>query len=776
MQHFNKPVAAICLAVASAFVQAQTTTYDFDIPAQPAGQVFDALAKQTGLQPFYAEGAVKGARSPGVKGKLSLREALDKALAGTGLTYQFTGEKAVAIKAAPAEKVTELAAIEVKGETEKGYAVRRATTATKTDTPLIETPVSIQVVPKVVLDDKQALSLPDAVNGHVSGVIGRTGAGTIYDNFIIRGLAGSGFGDAYRNGLYNRQDIYDVTNIEQVEILKGPAAILYGRIEPGGLVNYVTKKPLDTPYYAIQQQIGSNHQFRTSLDATGPIDEKRTLLYRINASSTDNESFRDFVGNKRTFVAPSLTWRPTKDFEANLELEHKNDEFQADIGIPAIGNRPAPISHSRSLSDGPTRGSIENTLIAFDWTYRFNDDWKLTQRYHQQNWQYNMRAVLNGGLQADNATLNRNLLVGTQNVDTSATNLDLNGKFDLFGAKHNLLLGLDHFWAETASVPQIFTAGPTINIFNPIYGVVNWGAIVPNNNFYRKEAWSGIYVQDQITFFDKLHVLLGLRHDSVRTGAASSLISLDAAKTARIERTDNQYSPRLGLLYQVKDWFSVYGSYTESFSGNNGVNAGGQAFDPQKGKQYEVGFKTESQDKRFTSTVALFDLTKYNLLTADLNNPGFQILAGEANSKGIEIDFAGQVTDKLNMLLTYAHTDAKYTHNNNGLQGMRLENVPLNQASLWGTYQINDAVKMGLGGVAVGERQGDAQNTVQLPGYLRVDAMLAYTHRIGPNRVTAQLNIANLFNKDYYANTGGSRHSSIPGSPRSVMGSLKYEF
>ncbi len=750
--------------------------FDLDLPAGTLAAAVETLARQTDLQLLFDRKALDGKRTAALRGTLTTREALEKLLAGSGLSFQFTAEKAVAIKLAPAEKLTQLAPIEVRDDGETGYAVKRASAATKTDTPLLYTPVSIQVIPKAVLEDKQSMTLPDAINGHVSGVLARTGGGTLYDNFVIRGFAGSGFGDAYRNGLYNRQDIYDLSNIEQIEVVKGPAAILYGRIEPGGLVNYVTKKPLDTPYHAIQQQLGSDHQFRTSADATGPIDENRTLLYRINASFTDNESFRDFVGSKREFVAPTLTWRPTKDFEANLELERKHDSFQADIGIPSIGNRPAPIPLNRSLSDGPLRASIDNTLIAFDWTYRFNEDWKLTQRYHQQNWQYNMRGVLAGALQANNVTQNRNLLVGTQNVDTSATNLDLSGKFELFGAKHNFLVGVDNFWAETASLPQIFMAAPTINILNPVYGAVNWEAITPNNNFYRKEAWSGLYVQDQITVLDKLHVLVGLRHDSVKTGSASSLVSMDTAKAARIERTDKQLSPRLGVLYQIRNWLSVYGSYTESFGGNNGVSASGQSFDPQKGKQYEVGFKTESQDKRFTSTVALFDLTKYNMLTTDPNNALFQILAGEAKSKGVEVDVAGQVTGKLDLLATYAHTDARYTRNNNGLMGMRLENVPMNQGSLWGTYRVNDAVKAGLGGVAIGTRQADANNTVQLPGYGRIDAMAAYTQRVGQHRMTVQLNINNLFNKEYYANSGGSRTSIMPGSPRSFLASLKYEF
>ena len=676
------------------------------------------------------------------------------------------------------EVTTQLDPIEIRANpSDKDYSVPNATAATKTDTPIIETPVSIQVVPRAVLEDKQAMSLPDAVNGHVSGVLGRTGGGTLYDNFIIRGLSGSGFGDAYRNGLYNRQDIYDLSNIEQIEILKGPAAVLYGRIEPGGLVNYITKKPLNTPYYAIQQQFGSYHQQRTSVDATGPIDENKTVLYRVNAAYTDNESFRDYVGNERIFVAPTLTWRPNEQFEANVELEYKHDDFQADYGIPAVGTRPAQIPLDRNLSDGSHCQTIHNVLTAFDWSYKFNEDWKVQHKYQRQNWTFDAEQVLAGQVRVDNRTQNRNILFSTQDVDTETTSLDLNGHFDWLGTKHNVLVGVDSFWAETRA-HQLFTAAPTIDIYNPVYDLINWDALVKNSNFYRKERWSGFYVQDQITFFDKLHLLAGGRYDSVKTGAASRPTSMAAARAARIERSDYEFSPRLGMLYELNDWLSVYGNYTRSFSGNNGVSAAGATFDPQKGRQYEVGFKTESLDKRFSSTIAIFDITKSNLLTDDPNSadPNVRILAGEMQSKGLEIDITGQVTDKLNLLATYAYTDAKYTQDYNGLKGNRLENVPLHQGSLWSTYQVNDAFKAGLGVVALGDRDGDNANSFQMPGYARMDAMVSYIHPIGKTKMTLQLNVNNLLDKDYYANSSGGRPSIIPGSPRSVLGSLKLEF
>ncbi|NOS75065.1 MAG: TonB-dependent receptor [Methyloglobulus sp.] len=773
----------------------------YEIAPQSLDQALVEFSNASGLQ-VMADGVLtSGVKSSRVTGNYSSSQALGQLLAGTGLEVQSTQNGTVTLQLTG--RLIPTAATQNEGETlpkvtveadadnpyddpnwatdpyNKDYNRPNATTATKTDTPIMETPVSIQVVPRGVLADKQTTNLPDAVNGHVSGVLGRTGGGYLYDNFIIRGMAGSGFGDAYRNGLFNRQDIYDIANIEQIDILKGPAAVLYGRIEPGGLVNYVTKKPLATPYYSLQQQFGSYDQYRTQFDATGPIDKDKTLLYRVNGSYSDNQSFRDFVGNERFFVAPAVTWRPNEKFVANFELEYKHDRLNADYGIPAIGDRPAPIPITRTLKDGSDRQLLENTLVGFDWTYRFNEDWKITQRYLFKDWTLSGPTLFNfGGLQQVNNRflLGRTASKGVQDVQTHSTNLDLNGKFEFFGSKHNLLIGVDGFYATTEAHDADAPA-PDIDIFNPVYGQVDFNALTQENSFfYRKENWFGAYIQDQITLFDKLHIMLGGRYDNVTTGGNFTTASLDAAKAGREAKKDDAFSPRAGILYQVRDWLSVYGSYTESFSGNN--NFGKTTFDPQEGKQYELGLKAQTPDQRFSSTLAFFHLTKTNLLTDDPEraDPNFQILAGKNRSKGIEFDLAGQVTDNLNLLATYAYTQSTYTQDFSGFKGNRLENVPRHQGSLWGTWQFNDAFKVGLGVVAVGKRYGDAGNTYSLPGYVRMDAMAAYTYRIGQHRLTAQVNLNNLLDKEYFANSDGGSLDSIPGTPINVFGSLKYEF
>lgn len=786
-------VAVLALTLAqTAHGEAVNVKHHFDIPTQSLNQALLIFGKQSGQALMYGTDIADNLRSHALQGDYSTTEAINILLRDSPVRAITNLDGVISLQrkagdmynkagtgTMPAVTVTGKALYDATDPFNPDYNRPNATTATKTDTPVMETPVSIQVIPKAVLADKQSTTLPDAVNGHVSGVLGRTGGGFLYDNFIIRGLSGSGFGDAYRNGLYNRQDVYDIANIEQIDILKGPAAVLYGRIEPGGLVNYVTKKPLYTPYYSIQQQFGSYDQYRTIVDATGPINNDKTLLYRLSGSYTDNQSFRDDVGNQRVFVAPVVSWRPNEKFETNLELEYKHDWFNADYGIPAVGNRPAPIPITRTLKDGSQRQTMESTLVGADWTYHFNDAWKITQRYLFKDWSLTGPTLFNyGGLQADNRTLNRSAQIFGQDVMTHSGNIDLNGKFELFGTKHNLLIGADGFHATTESA-AISGPAPSIDIFNPIYGQVNFGALTtPNGFFYRKESWLGGYVQDQITFFDKLHLLLGARYDSVTTGALFTPASLAAAKAGRVAQHDDAFSPRLGLLYQVQDWLSIYGNYTTSFSANNGLSVTGAKFDPQRGKQYEIGLKAETPDQRFSSTLAFFHLTKSNLLTDDPNqaDPNFQILAGKVRSQGIELDIAGQITDQLHLLATYAYTQANYTEDFNGLRGNRLENVPRHQGSLWGTWQFNDAFKAGLGVVAVGSRPGDRNNTFVMPGYARLDAMAAYTHKIGHDRLTAQLNINNLLDKDYYANSSGSNLSAFPGAPISVFGSLKYEF
>lgn len=791
-------IFALCHAVSGqAEPVDKAKLFKFNIPAEDMASALIAFSETTDMQLIYPAVLVKDIKSKALSGSYKPEQALQKLLAGSNVVYRYEGNDAIALAEAPKGdgSTTTLKAMTVTGKA--GYADNdpynpnynraNATTATKTDTPIMLTPASIQVVPKAVMNDQQNTNILDSLNRNVSGVSARTGGALLYDNFIIRGFNTGLAGAAYRNGLLSPSNFYEPSNIEQLEVLKGPAAALYGRIEPGGIVNVTTKKPLATPYYALQQQFGSYDLYRTTVDATGPIDGAKTVLYRFNATYLEKGSFRgDMVNSDRVFIAPTLSWRPNDKFEANVELEYKHDTVTMDNGIPVLNgaNQPANLPHNRYLGDSAEdRAEQENVLIGYDWTFHFNDDWKLTNRFLWEDWNIDQRSINPLSLRADNRTLNRGLSYGQRAFEAYTTNLDLNGKFDLFGTKHDVLVGGDFYdqrFPGDTTFQGATAAVPTIDIYNPVYGRVSQAALdrLPKNNFrVKKDQWFGVYFQDQITLWDKLHILGGGRYDWALSGSTISRVSVQDAKNKFSDQETQNFSPRVGLLYQPWTWLSVYGNYTQSFNVNSGLSASGQQFDPQIGEQFEAGFKTEFFDQRLSTSMAFYHLTKSNTLTADPNNFGFSLAIGEARSQGIEVDIKGQVTEQLSLISTYAYTDTRVTKDNAGIVGNELVNVPEHQASLWGTYQFTERFKVGLGEVLVGSRQGDANNTFQLPGYARTDAMAAYTVPVGKTRLTTQLNINNLLNKDYFSDSSvGGRNSVFFGEPISVMGSLKLEY
>ncbi len=501
----------------------------FDVPPQSLGTALDSLAKEVGLQILYPPEAVEGLTTRGVQGEYTPQEAIKRLLDGTGLRYEFLKDNTVTVSdaanAKPEEDIT-LPEIIVTATPldDTGYSVFNATTATKTDTPIMETPVSIQVVPRAVLDDQQVISVLDALK-NVSGV--QPSTFEFYDGFILRGFDAGGH--TYRDGLPQRFiSFLETANLERIEVLKGPAAMLFGRVEPGGIINLVTnvtKRPLEEAYYSLQQQFGSYDLYRTTVDATGPVLADRSLLYRMNIAYKDNDSFRDFVSREHIFVAPSLTLRPTERLEFNLDLEYQHDEFVedgSDIGIPAIGNRPAPIPISRYLGDAVLNREHPNTqervLAGFNWSYRFNDDWKLTNRSHYNDADYDQTILFFLGLRADNHTVDRGLWHQTDFSRTAyATNIDLTGRFTTGILEHAVLVGFDYYRRDEQINNGILTVVgvPPTDTFNPVYGLDLASLTAGGSNHFTQshDQWYGAYFQDQITLWDKLHILGGGRYD-----------------------------------------------------------------------------------------------------------------------------------------------------------------------------------------------------------------------------------------------------------------------
>jgi iron complex outermembrane receptor protein len=793
----------------------------YNIPAGSLATALNKLAETGGLQLVYDTTIAGGLQSKGLSGTYSPEAAMQQLLGNSGLGYRMTGNNTVVIEKLPPsskQEATTLKAMTVVGKAvqdpndplNKSYTVTNSSTATKTDTPIMETPVSIQVVPRAVMDDQKTTTIKDALE-NVSSVRPQSSLG-LSNGFIIRGFRN---GRIYRNGLVaNGLGIgegaqFDSANLERVEVLKGPAAVLFGRIEPGGLINLVTKKPRDESYYSVEQRFGSYDFYRTEWDATDALTKDKSLSYRFTGSYQNNKSFRDFNFNDRVLVNPSLTWRPSDATKIDLEVEALHDDYQVDRGLFAIGNRPAPIPISRSFID-PNDPIDTNSKVnlGFNLTHAFNTDWTLRNRFLASFVDDSNTSVKPANANtvaqffdpsAGKRSYLRNIFSQISSSQTYTTNLDLTGNLELWGTKHQTLVGFDYLRADgtylTRGNFQEPVPGLAIDIFNPVYGIdpsfYAKALATPfpagaNHSFFRDD-WYGVYFQDHITLWDKVHIVGGGRYDWSTTGRGSGN-SFSAAEAALPSRKDEGFSPRVGVLYQPWSWASVYGNWTTSFGVNNGVTTTGATINPEIGEQFETGLKTEFFDRRLTTTVAYYHLTKENVLTRDFNSPDpFASAAiGKARSQGIELDMTGQITDEFSVVGNYAFTDARITKDFSGLQGNRMNNVPEHSGSLWLKYDIHhyeplNGLSFGAGLFAAGQRQGDNDNTFVLPGYARLDAFAAYSHQLGKSRLITQLNIRNLLDKTYYESTDPFQNAPprvgiYPGAPLTAMGSIRLEF
>ncbi len=830
MRTLSKQMAILPLAIFMGSAVAEDRTYNFNIPAQPLSAAVEAVSKQTGLQPFYADGALAGKQSPALKGNYSKREAVAKLLADSGLDYTFTGDNTLAVKAKANQPVTTLKPVKVTADNirdikdpyNEDYVLPNATSGTKTDTPIMETPLNVQVISKQVLKDQQVTRLDQALK-NVSGVT----TGISYDDNGINGgtnqaitLRGFSSNIFMRNGfrLQNGSPTREMANVESVEVLKGSAAMLYGQVEPGGMVNVNTKQPLATSYYSMQQQFGSFSNYRTTIDATGPLTKDDTLLYRMNLSYENSGSFRQFVNNEKVYVAPVVKWNISPKTQATFELEYSHQNLGMDIPfLPTYNGQYIQIPRNTNYGE-PATGKQNGFFGGFNWSHQFNDDWsfKQTVAVNDSPTKRQLLGLFTPQYSPTSDTIDRTLYQSNTKEGTYSTNIDLTGHFNTLGLKHTLLLGGDYYRYNynltTASDNFLnFSNDSYINILNPAHPGLSWNGTnyVPyfgqfidpttpyNYNYKQATDQYGLYMQDQIKLPYNVHVTGGLRYQYIHKNTNYQGVDSPAHLTAI---TQDAVTPRVGILWQPQNWLSLYSNYTENFGANNGfVFPTGNPVPATGSYQWEVGTKTEFFDGRLRATFAYFDLTKTNIVTGDLAHPGFSLVTGAVRSRGPEVDIQGTLLPGWNIIATYSNTDIIVTKGNGSdypAIGSRYYGVPRNTGSFWNTYEFQQTslkgVKLG-GGVTIRDGQGvytGGYNTGPLPlstipGYATVDLLASYSVKVGKSKVTAQLNVNNLLDKYYY----NSAFFGAPpiaqgydgayvnfGAPRTFMGSIRVEY
>ena len=660
-----------------------------------------------------------------------------------------------------------------------GYQTETAVSATRMNSPILDVPQSIAVIGSSVLTDQQDFRFAEA-GRYVSGVVraNTSTVGEIGNEFAIRGFTLDPNNNYLRDGIkYPGYGQSDTADVEQLEVLKGPASVLYGRAEAGGVVNLVSKKPLEAPLYSLQLTGGGYDFYRPQLDISGPVNRSHTFLYRFNGAYENRGSFRDSVIGERYYTAPAFSWRINSSTTLNFGGEWVNEDRVSDYGLPVVGNRPAQVPLSRFYDEPWNQEMDRDRQAGFTLNRRLGSKWSVntSYRWSRQNARY---------LELYNTiTLPGNLIRRTLDAYRFPTafnysQTDLTGTLKTGRVAHHLLVGFETGWtAPTSAGPRVRTTALAISIFNPVYGTLSRDQALALINNPSSPGYalpfgpsgsetdthnSAGYLQDQVDFGRKWKVLLGVRFE----GYHQDSINLPSPTLT----TDNYTaSPRAGVVYQPVSGVSLYGSFVQSFQPitASAVSRDHTPFAPEHARQFEAGVKTNSFRSKLSSTLAVYWIEKQNVLTTDPVDPTYSIQTGHVRSKGVEFDTRGSLSRGWSILLSYAFDQAQVTRDNVFAVGNTLANAPRHDGALWTTYEIPGgklrALGVGAGISAVSLRYGESGDSFLLPGYMRTEATAFYKLARDNFDWRFSLNIKNALDRGYYES--GTTTQIRPGAP-----------
>lgn len=686
------------------------------------------------------------------------------ALIGSSLFCQWPAYAAedTAQEQSPAEHAQEAAAdsqreftldgVEVtadKTSEDKGYVAKRSTIGTKTDTPLDEAAQSISVVTSEQLATRAVQNLDEAVAytpGVTGGPYGRD-ATRGYSYATIRGF-GSGVNSTFTDGLRAPVGMFATTNtdmygFDRIEVLRGPASILYGASSPGGLFNQVTKRPPTEELHEIQLQAGNNANRSAALDIGGPVRDDGKLLFRLTARTQQQDYEQDYSNGKHQFIAPALTYKPDENTSLTLLANYQKDDNKGNN----LGNRriyssdDALYGYSSSLFTGEPnydRFVREQKEIGYIFEHKFNDTWSLTQTARHTDVDVDYKYIDYTDLDADGRTLNRSAayIKETMNADTVDTHAQ--AKWSGGALTHTTLIGFDYMQRDYDYRLGTGTA-PSLDLATMNYGqAVTTPTLTSQSLSHMRQR--GLYIQDQMKLGERWVALIGGRRDWYEEDLSA------------IKQTAN--TGRAGLVYHATKELSPYFSYSNSFEAQSGIDRSGNAFVPTTGRQYEVGVQYEPTGKSARFTAALFDLRQQNVLTTDPVDNNYSIQTGEMASKGLELEANLGPFKGLNLTAAYTLLDNKVTKSTTTSEiGRRGQGIPRHSASLWADYTVSDGKMKGLGfggGLRYIGSRYDYYNTKKFGGVIVTDAMVRYDL----DEWRLALNVRNLFDKFYDTSSG----------------------
>lgn len=808
------PPGVLLTAVPASAQTASQAVHTFNVPAKPIRQALNDIARIAGFSVMFDETPAASGTGNAVEGSMSTSDAISRALAGSGLSWRFTNSRTVTIidpaaggrsTTAVGDGSTALATITVEGSADgtNGIVATRSAIGTKTGASILEVPQTVNVVTRKEMDGRGVTDFNAAV-AYTPGIRaidypGGAGSPDVY----LRGFRAINLAALYRDGLRGGFNQWD-TDIEQfaferLDVLKGPASVLYGEAAPGGLVNMTTKRPSETPVREVQAQYGSHNRKQIGVDFGGPVGTDDTLFYRLTGLLRDSGAQIDHATDDRLYLAPSLTLKPsdatsltllggyqkTKRGGSQQSIPMDNSIFDNGIHIPSDLYLGVP---------GVDRYDADNYSLGYEFKHEFDNGWTFNQnaRYMRSDVDYVSTYIGDYPYQLFQGRFAR---IGAQNRPKSSNTFmidsNIRGTVETGPLQHDLLLGLDYSYYDVEERRANSTNRYIIDVLNPVYTGFDFTYAKPIVDVASKAHQVGLYAQDQIKLNNWV-LTLGARYDwvgSTTTNHWSRTVWGDPDETEKDR--DGAFTGRVGLGYIFDNGLAPYLSYSTSFQPATDVDVNGNLFDPTTGQQWEAGAKYQPTDWNGFISASIFQITQQNLTTADPMNIGFSVQDGEVRSRGFEIEAKAELLSGFDITAGYAYTDSRVTKDNKNAAGVskvgsRLQSIPYHQASLWLDYAFQDETLEGLkigGGVRYVGNSMAAIDTasgkqVKVPGYTLFDAAISYDFGAKNSELKGlalAISGTNLTDEKYYT-PGFTPQSVLFGNRRAVNATLSYKW
>ncbi|NBF10472.1 TonB-dependent siderophore receptor [Pseudomonas sp. Fl4BN1] len=765
------------VAHATATAQQAEASRSFNLPAGDLGETLSRIARDSGRVLSVAPELLVGKRASRVSGQLTPEQAVQQALAGSGLGLTTTPSGTWSLYPLPEGSALQLQPTHIQGQGQvqeqawgpvDGYVATRSATATKTDTPILEIPQTINVVTADQVQTQGARNLTQVLR-YTPGlsVNGYTDRNTIADEITSRGFTPT---PLYLDGAYlpyagslGGAPQIDPYTLERIEVLKGPSSVLYGQNQPGGLVNLVSKRPSSTPQHQVKFGLGSYNRVNGALDSSGPLDDQGEFSYRlIGVAKKGNEQVAH-TNSQRTLLAPSLTWSPSDATRLTLFAQIQRDDGLADYqALPKIGTlerSPDGRKIDRDFFNGDSHYNNykrDQYILGYELSQALNDDlkWRSSARYIDVRDRYTgfyLRGfVTEAGGATDYTRATRTKLDWQQHNTAYTLDNNLEYRFNTGALEHTALAGVDyrHFNRKYTG----YNAYGVLPV--ELYGKNNYDtrSVTPQltTRWDNTVSQTGLYAQDQIKL-DQWLLTIGGRQDW------AEVENKDLLARSIVEQRDHKFTGRVGLTYLTDFGLAPYVSYSQSFLPTVGTGAperGAKAFKPTEGEQYEVGVKYQPLDKTLM-TASVFQVKQKNALTSDIQYPEYSAQQGEVRSRGIELEIKSSL-DNIDLMAAATYIDSFYTKANDATKGNRNEAQAPVSASAWVDYHFTQAalngLTFGVGARYTGKKPGDSGNSFSTPAYVVYDTTVSYDlGKLDPSLrgLKSSLNVQNLFDREY---------------------------